>query len=145
MKKIEKYISDSSQDTYDLGLEIAASLSGGELIALYGDLGAGKTSLTQGIASGLGVKERVNSPTFTIIKVYKSNKGKIKHLCHIDAYRLQNSQDLINIGIDDYLYKPDIVTVIEWAEKIKDILPKDVIEIKIDYFKEKRKISIIKK
>lgn len=145
MKKVQKYISNSPQDTYDLGLEIATSLSGGELIALYGDLGAGKTALTQGIAAGLGVKEKVNSPTFTIIKVYKINKSKIKQLCHIDAYRLQDSQDLINIGIDDYLYKSDIITIIEWAEKIKDILPKNTIEINIDYFKEKRKISIIKK
>lgn len=145
MKKADSYISKSLDDTFALGRQIGASLRGAEVLALYGDLGAGKTVFTQGVASGLGVKTRVNSPTFNIIKIYKVRHKNIKNLCHIDAYRLENEKDLINIGVEDYLGKEDTVTVIEWAEKVEAILKTGVIRIQIKYLEDKRQIVFLKK
>ncbi|MFZ2310723.1 MAG: tRNA (adenosine(37)-N6)-threonylcarbamoyltransferase complex ATPase subunit type 1 TsaE [Patescibacteria group bacterium] len=131
----------SAEETFAIGQKIGESCEGGEVFLLSGDLGAGKTCLTQGIAAGLGIKGRVNSPTFNIMKVYKIKKGLVKTLCHIDAYRLKTGQDLINIGFDDYLQK-DSVIVIEWAELVESIWPKDRIKIEIKNFKDGRKIKI---
>jgi len=130
MKIAKKHLSASSGDTFDIGKEMGQSLRGGEIIALYGDLGAGKTAFTQGLARGLGIKERVNSPTFVIIKIYQSKKNKLA-LCHIDAYRLVSENDLLAIGLEDYLNNPKIITVIEWAEKVDKILPSNTIKISI--------------
>lgn len=128
MKTIEKHLSASPEETFIIGKEIGRSLYGGEVIALYGDLGAGKTAFTQGLADGLGVKDGVNSPTFVIIKVYHANKKKL-NLCHIDAYRLANENDLSDIGVEDYLGNPQTVTVIEWADRVEKLLPKETLKI----------------
>jgi tRNA threonylcarbamoyladenosine biosynthesis protein TsaE len=128
MKTIKKHLSTSPEETFVIGKEIGQSLRGGEIIALYGDLGAGKTAFTQGLATGLEIKEKVNSPTFVIIKIYNSKKKKLI-LCHIDAYRLGSEKDLLGIGVEDYLGNPQTVTVIEWANKVEKLLPKDTIKI----------------
>lgn len=142
MKIINKHLSSGPEDTFMIAKEMGESLQGGEIIALYGDLGVGKTAFTQGLARGLGVKEVVNSPTFVIIKIYNSKQKKLK-LCHIDAYRLENEKDLVAIGINDYLSDPQTVTVIEWADKVEKMLPDKAIKI---FFKsinqETRKIII---
>lgn len=134
-------ISHSAEETFLIGQKIGESCSGGEVFLLSGDLGAGKTCLTQGLASGLGIKRRVNSPTFNIMKIYNIKNKDIKMLCHIDAYRLKSGFDLTNIGFDDYLHK-DVVIVIEWAELVKDIWPKERIRIEIKNIKEGRQIKI---
>jgi len=136
---MREIIVKSPEETFFLGKEIGAACHGGETILLLGNLGAGKTCLTQGIARGLGVKEKVVSPTFNIMKIYKA---KIGTLCHIDAYRLNSGHDLRMIGIDDYLGKNDTVVVIEWAERVKSIWPKDIIKIEIKNIKDGRKIKI---
>ncbi len=103
------------------GEALAAQCKGGELIALKGDLGAGKTTLTKGIARGLGIAEDITSPTFVLMKVYAGNKKRGDSaplsLCHIDAYRLSTWHDLEAIGADEYIGHPDTVTVIEWPEQ----------------------------
>lgn len=128
MATIRKYLSTSPKETFIIAKEIGQFLQGGEVIALYGDLGAGKTAFTQGLAAGLEIKEKVNSPTFVIIKIYDSKKKKIK-FCHVDAYRLENENDLLAIGVEDYLGHPQTVTVIEWADKVEKLLPKDTIKV----------------
>lgn len=126
-KKI--YISHSPEETFSLGRELGQSLRGGEILALYGDLGAGKTALVQGVAAGLGIKATVNSPTFTIMKLYPVKKGEIKRLCHIDAYRLSQSKELLDIGASDYLGAADTVTALEWAEKIETLAESECVRI----------------
>lgn len=133
--------SQSAEETFQIGESLGAACEGGEVFLLSGDLGAGKTCLLQGLAKGLGVKGKVNSPTFNIMRVYKAKKEGIKTFCHIDAYRLKTGADLENIGFDDYL-KQDCVIAIEWAEIVKDIWPKKRIKVDISYHKEGRKIKI---
>ena len=121
-------ISNSVQETIGIGEKIARKLKKGDVVALVGNLGAGKTVLTKGIARGLGVRDvrYVNSPTFVIIKEYK---GRIP-LYHLDVYRLNKSSSLDAEGYEEYFYG-DGVTVIEWADKIRAILPKKYIEVKL--------------
>jgi tRNA threonylcarbamoyladenosine biosynthesis protein TsaE len=118
---------------------------------MYGDLGAGKTVFVKGLAKALGVREVVKSPTFNLMKIYKIHLpppptppragGEVRTLCHIDAYRLKNFDDLLDIGAEEYLGKENVVSVIEWAERIniktlkhKNIKTK-VIRVKIQHGK----------
>ena len=137
-------ITQSSKETFNLGKNLGQRFKGGEIIALIGELGAGKTVFTKGLAQGLGVKVNVISPTFTILKLYKikSNVKKINYLCHIDAYRASSS-DIKAIGAFDYIGRPDTITVIEWADRIHAILPKNIVSVKITHLEEdKRKVLI---
>ncbi len=93
------------------------------LILLSGDLGAGKTTLTKQIAKILGIKSDITSPTFTIVKEYKTTDKIFKNFYHFDVYRIKELDELDNIGFNEYLYKNNSLSVIEWADKIKDILP----------------------
>jgi len=144
-----KIITLSEKQTIGLGKKIAKQLKGGETIALIGELGAGKTIFTKGIATGLKIKKTITSPTFVLMKVYPINfkkSNKIKTLCHIDAYRLNSGKDLIDIGINDYLEQKNTVTIIEWADQVEDILPINTIFVKIEVESngKKRVISIKK-
>ena len=122
---MDKIITQSEKETYNFAKKYAKKLKGGEVIGLIGGLGAGKTVFAQGLAAGLGVKETVNSPTFVLMKVYKmkNEKLKIKNLVHIDAYRITKPEEIEAIGAREYFERPDTVTVIEWADKVKFILP----------------------
>lgn len=118
---MKKIITRSEKQTFTLGQKLAQQLKGGDVLALTGELGAGKTVLIKGIATGLGIKKIITSPTFVLMKVYPV-KGKIKQLVHIDCYRIKNPQEIIDIGATEYFHQPDTVVVIEWADKIKKIL-----------------------
>lgn len=136
-------ISKSVEETIEIGMRLGKSLKKGDCVALVGDLGAGKTVMTKGIAKGLGVRNAryVNSPTFVIIKEYK---GKIP-LYHFDLYRLHKSSVIDAENFEEYFYG-DGVTVIEWADKIREILPPKYIEVKLSVAGEnKRKIMVTKK
>ncbi|MDY3899840.1 MAG: tRNA (adenosine(37)-N6)-threonylcarbamoyltransferase complex ATPase subunit type 1 TsaE [Bacilli bacterium] len=110
------------------------------VIALVGDLGAGKTTLTKGIGKALGVKRVINSPTFTIMKVYETTNEKIKKLYHLDVYRITNSED--DFELEEYFYL-DGLAVIEWAHIIQDMLPKNAWEIEIiDLGDDTRQVTI---
>jgi len=114
---------ENVDQTEELGQSLGKNLSEGDFIALTGDLGAGKTAFTRGIAKGLGINDSITSPTFTIINEYH---GPIA-LAHMDVYRLKSLQELENIGFDDYL--EGFVVVMEWADKVKEMLPDDVLWI----------------
>ena len=112
-------LSTSPEETAALGERIAATLEGGEVIARSGGLGAGKTVLAKGIARGLGIEDEVVSPSFTLIQEYTDGRLPLNHL---DLYRLDSVEEFEMIGGEEYLYS-DGVTIIEWAEKIGEILP----------------------
>jgi len=128
-----KYITNSAKETFTLGREMGKKIKRRKIIGLIGDLGAGKTVFTQGLAVGLGVRLKVTSPTFVIMKIYpvkSAIKSSIKQLVHIDAYRLKKN-DWQSIGAEDYWNRPKTVTLIEWADRIKPLLPPETIFVKI--------------
>lgn len=120
---------NSEADTRLLGLRLAEAAEPGDIIALVGDLGTGKTALTKYIAEGLGIKEEVISPTFTIVKEYRS--GRLP-LFHFDVYRLSSGEELLDIGAEDYLEDSGL-SVIEWADIVADVLPEDALVVSIEY------------
>ncbi len=135
-----KLISDSREQTVEIGRRIGTFLGGGDIVALIGELGSGKTSLTQGIARGLDVAENVPvvSPTFTLVNEYP---GRLP-LVHLDVYRLSGPADLEDMGYEEYFYGGGAV-VIEWAEKILDLLPETAIIIRMAYIDENIRELII--
>ncbi|MCM1263393.1 MAG: tRNA (adenosine(37)-N6)-threonylcarbamoyltransferase complex ATPase subunit type 1 TsaE [Butyrivibrio sp.] len=122
---IETY---GTQETYELGKKLGARAKAGDVYALLGDLGVGKTVFTQGVAEGLGIAESVNSPTFTIIQVY--DDGRLP-LYHFDVYRIGDVEEMDEIGYDEYFYG-DGVCLIEWADLIEEIMPEKYTKITIE-------------
>lgn len=119
----------NEHDTEEFGMKLASSLEPGDIVALIGDLGTGKTTLTKYIAKGLGVTENIDSPTFNIVKEHKSG---IIPLFHFDVYRLSSGDELLDIGADEYFYS-DGVCIIEWADIVADIVPEKAKVILIEY------------
>jgi tRNA threonylcarbamoyladenosine biosynthesis protein TsaE len=115
---IEEYTTTTPQETESLAKSFALVLKPGAIVALYGDLGAGKTCWVRGLAQGLAVKNSVTSPTFTLIQEYS---GKVP-LYHFDLYRLKNASELEDIGFEEYFYSSGI-TAVEWAEKAGQLMP----------------------
>ena len=110
------------------------------VVALEGELGAGKTTFTKGLAKSLGIKTKIKSPTFNLIKNYSVNS---KILYHIDCYRLKNYRDLLPLGIKEIISNPQNIVIIEWSDRVREILPKKYIKIHIDHMnKNTRKITI---
>lgn len=130
-------LTHSAEETVKLGEGLGKRLSRGDVVALYGDMGSGKTTFTKGIGKGLGVKDarHINSPTFVLIKEYSADMP----MYHLDLYRLDSLEDIENIAVDEYLYNSDGVTIIEWAEKIKKILPKRHIAVTFKIRSEKER------
>ena len=142
------FITNSFEETQNLGKEFAKTLKGGDFVALYGNLGGGKTTFVQGLALGLDIKRRIISPTFIIIRTYdlkskiKNQKSKIFY--HIDLYRTESEDDIKGLGIDEIMGNSDNIIVVEWAEKLKSFLPKRRIDIYFEYLSEnKRGIKVI--
>ena len=136
------FSSNSVSDTYQLAKRFTQNISKGNIIALIGDLGTGKTTFTQGVAEALGIKEKVGSPTFKLVSEYK---GEDSWLYHIDAYRLNGSNDFLNIGGEEYLNTEKGITIIEWADIINDLLDDSVIHIHFSRLKnnsDSRQINI---
>lgn len=127
---------ESVEETIELGRKIGKLVQAGDVIALIGKLGSGKTTLTQGLARGLEVKKRdyVTSPSFTLIKEYK---GRLP-VYHIDLYRIDNPREVYDLGYEEYLYGEG-VTIIEWAKKIRRLLPKEVLFINLEIIDEKKR------
>jgi len=120
---MKKITTKSEKETFEFAKEFAKSLKGGEVLGLIGNLGAGKTIFSKGIAEGLNIKEEITSPTFVYMKVYEvGNHSSIKKICHIDAYRIKDEHLLINIGALEYFNNPEVVTIVEWADKVEDLL-----------------------
>ena len=124
---MEKIILKGLEDTKKFGEKLGSLLKPGDIICLMGDLGAGKTTLTKSIGIGLGVEDYITSPTFTLINEYK---GRL-NLYHFDVYRLEGISDLDDLGFEEYFYSGG-VCIIEWGDKIENILPKDKINLSIE-------------
>lgn len=116
---------NSPQETEKIGIKLSKDLRGGHILLLSGDLGAGKTALVKGIAKGLGIKNEITSPTFTLMNTYPINNKRtpnLNQMVHIDTYRLKHEKELIEIGAEDYLGKDNTICLIEWPEKIINLL-----------------------
>jgi len=139
----ESYLSRSEKETIELGSKFARRLLPGDVVALYGDLGSGKTRFIKGICMGLGVAAHVSSPTFTIINEYTGTNFRIHHF---DFYRLESVQELREIGFNEYL-DDNGICVIEWADRVKNLLPPDRYDVYFSFGEENqiRKISIKRK
>ena len=162
MQKSEKVITNSPQETQAFAKKLAEQIlkrnpdKKAVVLALHGDLGSGKTTFLQGFAKGLGIKEVVNSPTFLITKKFKIPKIKdipqnrrpsvswYKWFYHLDCYRLENEKNLQGLGMLEILQNPENIIAIEWPERMKKILPKDIISIKFRYEKENRRALTLK-
>ncbi|MDX9979782.1 MAG: tRNA (adenosine(37)-N6)-threonylcarbamoyltransferase complex ATPase subunit type 1 TsaE [Lentisphaeria bacterium] len=116
-------VSESDRETEAIGQRLARQLRPGMVVALEGDLGAGKTVLSRGIARGLGIEEPVTSPTFTVVQEYTCPSGLL--LYHLDMYRIDDETAALAFGIEEFLYAPDGVTVVEWPERIAGLLGED--------------------
>ena len=115
---------------------IRTQASRARVIALSGDLGSGKTTFTQGFARTLGIKEKIQSPTFVLMKIYLLNARKsFKHLVHIDAYRIETPSEMEHLGFRDLLEDQDAIILIEWADRVKKLLPKDTTWIMFEHGK----------
>lgn len=103
------------------------------ILALEGELGSGKTTFVQGFARALGVKEKVLSPTFVLLKIYALKKRRLRRLIHIDCYRVSSSKDLVHLGFRDLLRDKDAVILIEWADRVKKLIPQSAIWIRFHH------------
>ena len=122
-----EYITNGEEETQELGRRLGERLGPGAVVAFTGDLGAGKTAFTRGLAQGLGIQERVTSPTFTIVNEYEG--GRLP-LFHFDMYRLASSEELFDIGWEDYLVRGGVCAV-EWSENVADALEDDAVRVEI--------------
>lgn len=134
---MKKIISKSVIETENIAEKISSFLNGDEVIALFGDLGAGKTAFTRGLARGLGFCDGVSSPTFAIINEYSARFP----IYHFDMYRIKSEDDLYSTGYYDYLHNG--IVVIEWSENIEEYLEKDCIRISLSYGKEENEREIL--
>jgi len=136
----QRVITRSPQETHELARSFLDKLGKGSVLALHGDLGSGKTCFVQGLAKAMGICQAVTSPSFTVINEYS---GRLK-LYHIDLYRLQGIDDIMSIGLDDYL-EPDGITAIEWAEHADSFLPENAIHLTFEVLPDQaeRAITIV--
>lgn len=123
---VEKYFTGSEEETFNLGVQLARLLTPGTAVSLEGDLGAGKTALVKGIAKGLGIRDTVTSPTFTLVNSYEGNTT----LHHFDVYRIDDPEELYEIGWEEY-FNPNDVCVVEWGDRVAEMLPPGTIRIRI--------------
>ena len=125
-------ICNSFEETKKFASRLSKKFQNGQVIALNGDLGSGKTTFSQGIAEGLGIEQHVGSPTFKLVSEYV---GEVLKLYHVDCYRLNNTDEFLNLGGENLLLPYDGVTLIEWANIIEGLIPLDSVEIKFSRFK----------
>lgn len=141
--KIINYISKSHDETRQIGASIAANIKGGEIICLFGELGAGKTTFADGFINFFVKTKRVLSPTFIIVRHYPVYHFSIRHIYHIDLYRLANTAEVVDLGLTELTNDSRSVFLIEWPEKIKNFLTKNRIEIRfLTRNESERKIQI---
>jgi tRNA threonylcarbamoyladenosine biosynthesis protein TsaE len=129
------FVSHSADQTMRLGSRLGRLFEGGEVVCLTGGLGSGKTRLVQGLGESLGVEEHITSPTFTLVNEYRG--GRLV-LHHVDLYRISDSASALAFGLDEYLYD-DSVCAIEWAERVRDIWPKEYLLISLRHIDETKR------
>jgi tRNA threonylcarbamoyladenosine biosynthesis protein TsaE len=147
----KKLKTKSPKATQNLGKKLAQNFlmseslgKGALVIGLEGDLGGGKTAFVQGFAKGLEIKEKILSPTFVILKKFKIPKGKFKTFYHIDCYRTRTAKDMLNLDFKKIVSNPENIIVIEWANKIKKILPKKTMILKFEFINNKIREIVLK-
>jgi len=126
-----------------LGRVLAGLLHFGMVVALHGDLGAGKTVLSRGIARGLGVTEAVTSPTFTVAQEYELSEQR--YFYHLDMYRIDDEEAALAFGIDEFLFSPQAITVVEWPERIRGLLPErpELLNLQLRHLDEENRIVLV--
>jgi len=146
---MKKIITRSAGRTKEVGEKLARIILKNKpkkqavVVGLEGNLGAGKTTFLQGFAKGLGIREKILSPTFVILKHFKITKSEFTDFYHIDCYRINNEKEILEIGFKDIISNPENIVAIEWADKIKKILPKKNIRIKFKFINEKKREIVI--
>ena len=141
-EKTKIHISTSEEETEALGAALARELAPGSIVLLCGDLGAGKTVFSRGFARGLGVTEPVSSPTYTIVQEYELPTGN--RLYHMDLYRIADERAALGFGVDEFLSEPGSLSLVEWPERIKGLLPDTTIRVELTHRSEnEREIRII--
>ena len=134
--------SHSPKETRKIASNLAKRLKGGEVLCLFGDLGGGKTTFIQGLAKGLGVKKNVTSPSFVLMRKYPISDHLVTSLYHIDCYRVKSYKEILDIGFNEILEDKNAIVAIEWADKIKEILPEKRLDIRFKFEDDKvRKID----
>jgi tRNA threonylcarbamoyladenosine biosynthesis protein TsaE len=136
----KKIITNSFEQTQQVGYDFAKTLKGGEVLALYGNLGAGKTTFMQGLAKGLGIKKNIISPTFIIMRTYQTDindkKLEIRNLYHVDLYRIEGEDDVKGLGLLELMNQPENIVALEWPDKIENVLPEKRINIYFEYIRD---------
>jgi len=140
-------ITNSTEETEQLARKIAEKIKPGDVLALYGDLGAGKTTFTKFLVKALGFENKVQSPTFVLARVYETSSNedssRLNKINHLDLYRLRDKKDVENFGIKEYFDQPNSITIIEWPEMAENYLPKETIKVIFTELGEnKRKINV---
>ncbi|MCX6722450.1 MAG: tRNA (adenosine(37)-N6)-threonylcarbamoyltransferase complex ATPase subunit type 1 TsaE [Candidatus Staskawiczbacteria bacterium] len=147
----KKYITKSYKQTQKLGLDFAKEIlklptkNGAVILGLQGNLGGGKTTFLQGFAKGLGIKEKILSPTFVILKHFKIKNIKFKNFYHLDCYRLKDEKDILELDFKNIISNPENIVAIEWPEKIKKVLPKNIVYIDFKFIDGNKREIIFKK
>jgi tRNA threonylcarbamoyladenosine biosynthesis protein TsaE len=134
-----EFFSRSAEQTRRVGMRIGAMLRPGDLVCLQGDLGAGKTTLVQGLAQGWGSADAVSSPTFVLVNVYRKPEGAM--LFHLDTYRIDSTPEAEELDLDTMLAQGPLV--IEWAERVQAILPGENLWIKLEYLDEEQRLMLL--
>lgn len=127
-----EYISNSDIETRKISEQFASRLKGGEVLCLYGDLGAGKTVFARGMVNYFLPGKRVLSPTFIIVRHYYPQNFPIKDILHVDLYRISQSSEVQDLGLAEFMNKSDNIVVIEWADRLSELLPEKRIDIKLE-------------
>lgn len=137
-------IANSFSETQILGKKYAQNIKNEQIICLYGDLGAGKTTFVQGFGEGLGVTKKIVSPTFIIMRTYElTNHPTKKYFYHVDLYRIENETDVEVLGLLEIMQDPESIVAIEWPEKIEDILPINRINLFFRYLDDDKREIVI--
>lgn len=148
MKKA--YLTISPGQTQELGMALAREILKNNsrraaIVALEGNLGGGKTTFLQGLAKGLGIKEKIISPTFVIQKRFKILNSRFKNFYHLDCYRIQKPEELLELGFRDIVSDPQNIIALEWADRIKKVLPKNMLWLRFEFInKNTRRIIMLK-
>lgn len=140
------YTTQKAEQTKTIAKAFTSSLEGGDIVALHGDLGAGKTTFVKGVAEALDIEDDITSPTFTLMNVYSlgTENSELRTLVHIDTYRLKDAEELLDIGVEDYLGDPNTVCLVEWPEKIKTLLQgKKIIDVFFEHVGENERNIMI--
>jgi len=147
---MEKFITKRERETKKLGEKIAEKILKkgpikiATILALKGDLGGGKTTFLKGVAKGLGIKEKILSPTFIILRKFQIPNSKFQRFYHLDCYRTEKPKEILNLGFKEILENPKNIVAIEWADRIEKILPKKVLQINFKFLGKKEREILIK-